>query len=135
MDLLFDCFVGQTVDESEALLMTSVPVQDFTLSVCQLVSEIAHAVEDLFPVKQDVYPKNLVTEWEEFFSEGIFTSLLPLFHRVTGKRFYIYCSCIDIIHVDTNCEFYNHRKIGRNLTTLKYFRNSFITYRIGLIDS
>lgn len=88
--VLFDCFVGQTVDESEALLMTSVPVQDFTLSVCQLVSEIAHAVEDLFPVKQDVYPKNLVTEWEEFFSEGIFTSLLPLFHRVTGKRFYMY---------------------------------------------
>ncbi|XP_056016029.1 E3 ubiquitin-protein ligase listerin-like isoform X2 [Ostrea edulis] len=73
----------QTVDESESLLMMSVPVQVFTMSVCQLVSEIAHAVEDLLPVKQGVYPNNLATEWEEFFSEGIYASLLPIFNRLT----------------------------------------------------
>lgn len=67
--------------------MSSVPVQVFTLSVCQLVSEVAHTVEYVFPIRQDVCPKNLLTEWEEFFSEGIFSSLLPLFHRlhVTGE--------------------------------------------------
>lgn len=75
----------QSVDESESMLMSSVPVQVFTLSVCQLVSEVAHTVEDVFPIRQDVCPKNLLTEWEEFFSEGIFSSLLPLFHRLTDN--------------------------------------------------
>lgn len=59
------------------------------MSVCQLVSEIAHAVEDLLPVKQGVYPNNLATEWEEFFSEGIYASLLPIFNRLTGKVFFL----------------------------------------------
>jgi hypothetical protein len=74
--------------------MTSVPAQAFTVSVCQLVSEIAHAVEDLLPFKQDVYPKNLATEWEEFFSEGIFASLLPIFNRLAGKGFSFINICI-----------------------------------------
>ncbi|XP_062615887.1 E3 ubiquitin-protein ligase listerin-like [Saccostrea cucullata] len=75
----------QTVSESESQLMTSVPVQVFTLSVCLLVSEVAHTIEDISPVQQDICPKNLATEWEEFFSEGIFSSLLPVFHGLTSN--------------------------------------------------
>ena len=63
--------------------MTSVAVKTFAVSTCNLVVQVSRCVANILPDRG--YPKNLVTEWNEFFSESVFSALLPIYVEICGK--------------------------------------------------
>ncbi|VDI25159.1 Hypothetical predicted protein, partial [Mytilus galloprovincialis] len=74
----------QSIEESVERLPTSVEVQIFTCTTCRLLTTVASCLQT--DVEKAVFPPNLLTEWNEFFSEGIFGALLPLFVKTADNH-------------------------------------------------
>lgn len=60
-------------------------MQIFACVSCDLASALSAYFEAAAPDTTANLPKNLVSEWKEFFSEGIHNLLLPLLVKITGK--------------------------------------------------
>lgn len=52
--------------------------------MCRLLASVADCIQTDVSSGQSSFPDNLVTEWNEFFSEGIYGVLLPLFLKIAG---------------------------------------------------
>ena len=81
----------QSVEESEGQVLQSPSVQRFTVSVCRLVVQVTVCISEkagkaTTEGSSSSYPPNLVTEWTEFFSESVFTALLPLYQLIYSKN-------------------------------------------------
>lgn len=74
----------QTTNENQALY--SVPlVQLFACVSCDLACELSAFFDSATPDTIGNLPVNLISEWKEFFSQGIHSLLLPLLVTATGK--------------------------------------------------
>jgi hypothetical protein len=71
-------------EESVDKLKDSTEIQIFTCNVCRLLACVADCIQTDVESGQSSFPDNLVTEWNEFFSEGIYGVLLPLFLKIAG---------------------------------------------------
>lgn len=60
-------------------------MQIFACVSCDLASALSAYFEAAAPETTKNLPVNLISEWKEFFSEGIHNLLLPLLVKVTGK--------------------------------------------------
>lgn len=60
-------------------------MQIFACVSCDLASAISAYFEAATPETTGNLPVNLISEWKEFFSEGVHNLLLPLLVKVTGK--------------------------------------------------
>uniref|UniRef100_A0A8C0HMZ5 E3 ubiquitin-protein ligase listerin n=1 Tax=Buteo japonicus TaxID=224669 RepID=A0A8C0HMZ5_9AVES len=71
---------------SENCSLYHVPlVQIFACVSCDLASALSAYFEAAAPETTENLPVNLISEWKEFFSEGIHNLLLPLLVKVTGE--------------------------------------------------
>ncbi|XP_067676040.1 E3 ubiquitin-protein ligase listerin-like [Haliotis asinina] len=75
----------QTVAESEHLLASQTSVSVFTIRACQLLGDVVNCIDTRIRMSPTSFPENLLTEWDEFFSEGVFSILLPLYVRLVAK--------------------------------------------------
>uniref|UniRef100_A0A8C3LMT7 E3 ubiquitin-protein ligase listerin n=1 Tax=Chrysolophus pictus TaxID=9089 RepID=A0A8C3LMT7_CHRPC len=74
----------ETTSENHSLYHVPL-VQIFACVSCDLASALNAYFEPAAPKTTENLPVNLVSEWKEFFSEGIHNLLLPLFVKVTGE--------------------------------------------------
>ncbi|XP_005524045.1 PREDICTED: E3 ubiquitin-protein ligase listerin [Pseudopodoces humilis] len=74
----------ETTSESRSLYHVPL-VQIFACVSCDLASALSAYFEAAAPDTTANLPKNLVSEWKEFFSEGIHNLLLPLLVKITGE--------------------------------------------------
>ncbi|XP_023799209.1 E3 ubiquitin-protein ligase listerin [Cyanistes caeruleus] len=74
----------ETTSESRSLYHVPL-VQIFACVSCDLASALSAYFETAAPDTTANLPKNLVSEWKEFFSEGIHNLLLPLLVKITGE--------------------------------------------------
>lgn len=65
------------------MLNDSILVQMFTCAACRLLSTVADCLQSEISSTKS-FPPNLLTEWNEFFCEGIYGVLVPLFVKMTG---------------------------------------------------
>ncbi|XP_033741541.1 E3 ubiquitin-protein ligase listerin-like [Pecten maximus] len=72
----------QSIDESKSGLLRSCATQRYTVGVCRLLHQVALSLQTV----EDTYPPNLITEWQEFFSESAYSTMLPLFVRIIGEE-------------------------------------------------
>ncbi|POI35437.1 hypothetical protein CIB84_000811, partial [Bambusicola thoracicus] len=74
----------ETTSENHSLYHVPL-VQIFACVSCDLASALSAYFEPAAHKSTENLPVNLVSEWKEFFSEGIHNLLLPLFVKVTGE--------------------------------------------------
>ncbi|XP_010606876.1 E3 ubiquitin-protein ligase listerin [Fukomys damarensis] len=75
----------ETTNENQALY--SVPlVQRFACVSCDLACDLSAFFDSATPETIANLPVNLISEWKEFFSQGIHSLLLPLLVTVTGEN-------------------------------------------------
>ncbi|XP_053792016.1 E3 ubiquitin-protein ligase listerin isoform X2 [Vidua chalybeata] len=85
-DFLMCSMLAWLETTSESRLLYHVPlVQIFACASCDLASALSAYFEAAAPDSTANLPKNLVSEWKEFFSEGIHNLLLPLLVKITGE--------------------------------------------------
>uniref|UniRef100_A0A8C3TZF3 E3 ubiquitin-protein ligase listerin n=1 Tax=Catharus ustulatus TaxID=91951 RepID=A0A8C3TZF3_CATUS len=85
-DFLMCSMLAWLETTSESRLLYHVPlVQIFACVSCDLASALSAYFEAAAPDTTANLPKNLVSEWKEFFSEGIHNLLLPLLVKITGE--------------------------------------------------
>ncbi|KFQ04198.1 E3 ubiquitin-protein ligase listerin, partial [Leptosomus discolor] len=74
----------ETTSENHSLYHVPL-VQIFACVSCDLASALSAYFEAAAPETTENLPVNLISEWKEFFSEGIHNLLLPLLAKVTGN--------------------------------------------------
>ncbi|XP_050187268.1 E3 ubiquitin-protein ligase listerin [Myiozetetes cayanensis] len=74
----------ETTSENRSLYHVPL-VQIFACVSCDLASALSAYFEAAAPETIENLPKNLISEWKEFFSEGIHNLLLPLLVKITGE--------------------------------------------------
>lgn len=74
----------QTTSESQAIFFIAL-VQVFACVSCDLTTALSVYFHALTPEIIEKLPANLINEWQEFFSEGIHSLLLPLMVKITSK--------------------------------------------------
>ncbi|XP_041266994.1 E3 ubiquitin-protein ligase listerin isoform X2 [Onychostruthus taczanowskii] len=85
-DFLMCSMLAWLETTSESHLLYHIPlVQIFACVSCDLASALSAYFEAAAPDNTANLPKNLVSEWKEFFSEGIHNLLLPLLVKITGE--------------------------------------------------
>ncbi|XP_062982791.1 E3 ubiquitin-protein ligase listerin [Elgaria multicarinata webbii] len=75
----------ETTSESQAVFPV-VLVQVFACVSCDLSAALSSYFQAATPETIEKLPANLITEWQDFFSEGIHSLLLPLLVKVTRKE-------------------------------------------------
>lgn len=60
-------------------------IQLFACVSCDLACELSAFFDSVTPETVGHLPADLISEWKEFFSQGIHSLLLPLLVTVTGK--------------------------------------------------
>lgn len=94
-------FVLKIVDENqENLCSDSFPVQELCIACCHLVAKVSECIQSNTTAQSAKLPANLCTEWEEFFSEGTYSILLPLFLKLTG-----WYKTVIIVFFSVMCDF------------------------------
>jgi len=71
-------------------MCSELKMQTFAVTAFHLLERVAQYLSSTIPMQQKGANDNLVTEWLEFFSEGIYSLLLPLFVEVAGMMLNIY---------------------------------------------
>ncbi|XP_039574003.1 E3 ubiquitin-protein ligase listerin [Passer montanus] len=85
-DFLMCSMLAWLETTSESHLLYHIPlVQIFACVSCDLASALSAYFEAAARDNTANLPKNLVSEWKEFFSEGIHNLLLPLLVKITGE--------------------------------------------------
>lgn len=59
--------------------------QVFACQTCNLVTALSEFFTAPAPDLLEKLPANLMSEWKEFFTEGVHSLLLPLFVKITGE--------------------------------------------------
>ncbi|XP_053396155.1 E3 ubiquitin-protein ligase listerin-like [Mercenaria mercenaria] len=72
----------QSIEETQLAKLCDPSIQCYTVSVLDLLVNVAVCLREKVGKVPGNYPENLVTEWTEFFSESIFTVTLPLFLKI-----------------------------------------------------
>ena len=75
----------QSCCESKARLSSELKTQIFAVTSFVLLKQVAENFASTVQAHEEGCYDNLLTEWLEFFSEGIYSLLLPLFVEVAGK--------------------------------------------------
>ncbi|XP_006267222.2 E3 ubiquitin-protein ligase listerin [Alligator mississippiensis] len=75
----------ETTSENHSLYQVPL-VQIFACVSCDLASTFSAYFQEATPEVIENLPVNLISEWKEFFSEGIHNLLLPLLVKVTGEN-------------------------------------------------
>ncbi|XP_042314086.1 E3 ubiquitin-protein ligase listerin [Sceloporus undulatus] len=75
----------ETMSESQAVFPQAL-VQVFACVSCDLSVALSAYFQTATPEITEKLPTNLMTEWQEFFSEGIHSLLLPLLVKITRKE-------------------------------------------------
>nr|XP_060626438.1 E3 ubiquitin-protein ligase listerin [Anolis sagrei ordinatus] len=75
----------ETTSESQAVFPQAL-VQVFACASCDLSFALSAYFQAATPEIIEKLPTNLMTEWQEFFSEGIHSLLLPLLVKITRKE-------------------------------------------------
>nr|XP_020651892.1 E3 ubiquitin-protein ligase listerin-like isoform X1 [Pogona vitticeps] len=75
----------ETTSESQAVFAFPL-VQVFACVSCDLSAAVSAFFQAATPEIIEKLPPNLMTEWQEFFSEGIHSLLLPLLVKITRKE-------------------------------------------------
>lgn len=75
----------QSIEETHIEALSSPTLQCYTVSVLNLLVEVATCLREKVGKVPGNYPENLVTEWTEFFSESVFSVVLPLFLRIYSR--------------------------------------------------
>ncbi|KAH0624881.1 hypothetical protein JD844_032757 [Phrynosoma platyrhinos] len=75
----------ETVSESQAVFPQAL-VQVFACVSCDLSVALSAYFQTATPEITEKLPTNLMAEWQEFFSEGIYSLLLPLLVKITRKE-------------------------------------------------
>ncbi|XP_053312775.1 E3 ubiquitin-protein ligase listerin [Spea bombifrons] len=83
----------ETACESVALNHTPL-VRLFACTSCNLASDLSSYFQTVASTKPDNVPATLISEWDEFFSEGIHSLLLPMLVKITGE-----CKASDAPHL------------------------------------
>ena len=90
--------VFQTIHGAAAHLADDLTVQALVTACMRLLSAVTRCVKTVMPEHPGDFPANITTEWDEFFSEGIFSVLLPLYINYAGSISYgltmIFILCI-----------------------------------------
>lgn len=76
--------IFQTTSESTAVF-PGVLANVFACASCDLTAASSAYFQAATPEVIEKLPANLMTEWKEFFSEGIHGLLLPLLVKITSK--------------------------------------------------
>lgn len=72
----------QTIEETDLNDLSSPMMQCYSVSVLDLLTEVAICLREKVGKVPEKYPDNLVTEWTDFFGESIFGVILSLFVKV-----------------------------------------------------
>ncbi|XP_060090344.1 E3 ubiquitin-protein ligase listerin isoform X2 [Heteronotia binoei] len=75
----------ETTSESQPVFFIAL-VQVFACVSCDLTTASSAYFQALTPEIIEKLPANLITEWQEFFSEGIHSLLLPLMVKITKEK-------------------------------------------------
>ncbi|XP_015278471.1 PREDICTED: E3 ubiquitin-protein ligase listerin [Gekko japonicus] len=75
----------ETTSESQAVFFIAL-VQVFACVSCDLTTALSAYFQALTPEIIEKLPANLISEWQEFFSEGIHSLLLPLMVKITRDK-------------------------------------------------
>lgn len=62
----------------------------FAVAACRLMAVVTRCIHQQLPADKKAFPPNLEMEWKEFFSEGLFSALLPLFVRLVGMESFFF---------------------------------------------
>ena len=97
---------NQSLDSSSFSLGSSLGVKTFSVAASRLLAAVARSIQQCLPLQRESYPPNLETEWKEFFAEGVYSFLFPLFIRSIGMKLHHYM-CANkksvILSVITTC--------------------------------
>ncbi|XP_029435039.1 E3 ubiquitin-protein ligase listerin [Rhinatrema bivittatum] len=75
----------ETVNEN--IFLYYVPfIQLFACESCNLASALSVYFQDITPSTAEKLPGNLLSDWKEFFSEGIQSLLLPMLVKIAGEN-------------------------------------------------
>ncbi|KAK7480178.1 hypothetical protein BaRGS_00028563 [Batillaria attramentaria] len=77
--------IQNSLADSQLSLAKPVPLQSFSVCACRLLAVAARTIQQCLPTHREAFPASLETEWKEFFCEGLFSSLLPLFVKLVGE--------------------------------------------------
>ncbi|WAR08242.1 LTN1-like protein [Mya arenaria] len=69
----------QSIEETQVSLVNSPTMQCFTSSVLDLASDVTSCLSEQIGKMPGKFPENLQMEWAEFFSESVFSVLLPTY--------------------------------------------------------
>ncbi|KAL3881947.1 hypothetical protein ACJMK2_028330 [Sinanodonta woodiana] len=75
----------QCIGDNQDVLLSTCQLQSLTSAVCDLLSEVMTCIVTKVMAKLPGYPPNLASEWTEFFSDGAYSVLLPLFLELTKE--------------------------------------------------
>ena len=81
---------NQSLDSSSFSLGSSLGVKTFCMAASRLLAAVARSIQQCLPLQRESYPPNLETEWKEFFAEGVYSFLFPLFIRSIGMKLHHY---------------------------------------------
>ncbi|KAK3592614.1 hypothetical protein CHS0354_008149 [Potamilus streckersoni] len=75
----------QCMGDNQEFLLSTCQLQSLTSAVCDLLSEVMTCIVTRVMANLPGYPPNLASEWTEFFSDGAYSVLLPLFLELTKE--------------------------------------------------
>ncbi|XP_013385834.1 E3 ubiquitin-protein ligase listerin [Lingula anatina] len=75
----------QSCQECGLALHTHAPVLVLFADACNLLAAVATCMKNVVPQQKDSFPDGLLTEWTEFFSQGNYTTLLPIFVKYSDN--------------------------------------------------
>ncbi|KAK3098056.1 hypothetical protein FSP39_015648 [Pinctada imbricata] len=75
----------QTIEMSSSSILFSPLIENFVCAITELFAAIADCIQNKLPQAITVYPPNLKTEWDEFFSDSAYSVLLLVFHELIGS--------------------------------------------------
>ncbi|XP_041350967.1 E3 ubiquitin-protein ligase listerin-like [Gigantopelta aegis] len=74
----------QSINGSKKHLLSSLPVMSFAVSACDLLATVVSCLHSEVLENPSAFPEDLLTEWQEFFSGGAYSALLPLYVKLAG---------------------------------------------------
>jgi len=75
----------QMCDDAVTRVSSDMAIATFVTEACHLVTAIATCMQTVVPHHPDAFPPEILTEWTELFSASIYSVLLPMFNKLSGK--------------------------------------------------
>ena len=75
----------QMCDDAVTRVSSDMAIATFVTEACHLVTAVATCMQTVVPHNPDAFPPEILTEWTELFSASIYSVLLPMFNKLSGK--------------------------------------------------